>query len=122
MTPTLKSSGNKSSSAPRSSQLLAALTCLAGALTYVTLSNAWRFHKHLHLQQKQQEQSIRYAASLWGQDAPSLDAVAAIVMDHPSHRYLEQVPRPLPASLVDSTQYNTQIMWPFSKNPTAVRL
>ena len=106
---------NSHKSTSRGSQILAALTCLAGGLTYVTLSNAWRFHSHLQLQQQQSFSS----AAQWGQDVPSLNAIAA---DHPSHRYLEQGPRPLPGLLDDTTKFNTEVLWPFSKAPTAVRL
>eukprot|EP00977_Amphora_coffeiformis_P001596 scaffold307_cov162-Amphora_coffeaeformis.AAC.12 len=109
MVPLSKKGHKHATAVPRSSQLLAALTCLAGALTYVMLSNAWRFNVHL---QQQQQQPYLLARD---NNLPSVD--------HPAHRYLAQGPRPLPGLLEDDdTKFNTEIIWPFADTPTAVRL
>jgi len=103
-------------------------------MTYVTLSNAWRFNVHLHQQQQrqQEQQSLSsWASGAWGNNNHIPSAVTTVAVDHPSHRYLAQGPRPLPGLLddddddegIDTTkQFNTQIIWPFPDSLTAVRL
>ena len=117
--------------------VLASLTFLAGVLTYICLSNVWKFHSHVrgeHFQRQRLTVAMEAVADLpMPQQQQQQETATVTATFHPSHEYLRQTPKDLPGLFSSSTAsssstsssssaYPTQVTWPFSDSPTAVRI
>ena len=107
--------------------VLSSLTFLAGFLTYVCVSNVWRFHLHVTTE----EASQRSSSSSPYDGMPALreyTTMTGIKLPHPAHAYLQQEAVGLPGLLNDDDNdspldYPTNIVWPFDRSSsTAVRI